>query len=192
MKFLITPLVLSVSIITTSVIADPYMGIGIGSASYKVDLSSLSGGDFEEDGTGTKIYGGYAFNKYYAAEISYYNFAEASVGAVETTPGTGEFVSGAVDMKGFGAYAVGMYPVTKKVNLMAKLGVLSWDADISAKDGVNDIDFNGTNDGTDVAFAVAASYAFTKELLVTAEWESFDSDNPELSMLSVGFKFIFK
>ena len=95
-------------------------------------------------------------------------------------------------MKGFGAYAVGMYPVTKKVNLMAKLGVLSWDADISAKDGVNDIDFNGTNDGTDVAFAVAASYAFTKELLVTAEWESFDSDNPELSMLSVGFKFIFK
>ena len=49
MKFLIIPLVLSVSIITTSVIADPYMGIGIGEAYYKVDLSSLSGGDFEED-----------------------------------------------------------------------------------------------------------------------------------------------
>jgi len=185
MKFLIIPLVLSVSIITSSAIADPYMGIGIGSATYKVDLTSLGGGNFEEDGTGTKLYGGYAFNKYYAAEIAYYNFAEASVGAVEITPG-GSVFSGAVDMTGFGAYAVGMYPLSKEVNLMAKIGVLSWDADLT----VNTT--NGSNDGTDLAFAVAASYAFTKELLVTAEWESFDSDNPELSMLSVGFKFIFK
>ena len=186
MKSLIIPFVISVSTIATSVVADPYMGIGIGSASYKVDLTSLSGGNFEEDGTGTKLYGGYAFNKYYAAEVAYYNFAEASVGAVETGPGSGVFTSAAADMKGFGAYAVGMYPVTKKVNLMAKLGVLSWDADLT----VNTT--NGTNDGTDVAFAVAASYAFTKELLATAEWESFDSDNPELAMLSIGFKFIFK
>ena len=186
MKSLIVPLVMSVSIFSASAIADPYMGIGIGSASYKVDLSSLGGGSLEEDGTGTKLYGGYAFNKYYAAEVAYYNFAEASVGSIETSPGSGIFASAAVDMKGIGAYAVGMYPVTKKVNLMAKLGVLSWDADLS----VNAT--NGTNDGTDVAFAVAASYAFTKELLVTGEWESFDSDNPELTMLSIGFKFIFK
>jgi OOP family OmpA-OmpF porin len=186
MKFLIIPLILSVSTITMSAAADPYMGIGIGSADYKVDLTGLGGGNFEEDGTGTKLYGGYAFNKYYAAEVAYYNFAEASVGAVETSPGSGNFRSAEVDMTGFGAYAVGMYPVSKKVNLMAKLGVLSWDADLTV-DGTN-----GANDGTDVAFGVAASYAFTKELLVIAEWESFDSDNPELSMLSVGFKFIFK
>jgi len=185
MKFLIIPLVLSVSFITSSVIADPYIGLGIGSAEYKVDFTSLGGGNVEESGTGTKLYGGYAFNKYFAAEATYYNFAEASVGAVEITP-EGSVFSGAVDMTGFGAYAVGMYPLSKEVNLMAKVGVLSWDADLT----VNET--NGSNDGTDVAFVVAASYAFTKELLVTAEWESFDSDNPELSMLSVGFKFIFK
>ena len=171
---------------SNAVNADPYMGIGIGSASYDVDLTALGAGNFEEDGTGTKVYGGYAFNKYYALEAAYYNFAEASVGAVETSPGSGTFASAAADMKGFGAYAVGMYPVSKEFSLIAKLGVLSWDADLTVNAA------SGSNNGTDVAFAVAASYAFTKELLAVVEWESFDSDNPELTMLSIGFKFIFK
>jgi hypothetical protein len=79
-----------------------------------------------------------------------------------------------------------MYPVSKKVNLMAKLGVLNWVADLRVNDS------KGENDGTDAAYAFAASYAFSKELSVAAEWESFNSDNPELSMLSLGFRFIFK
>lgn len=175
--------VISLSSISTSV-AEPYVGFGIGSASYKADLSSLGGGELDDDATGTKLYGGYSFNKYFAAEASVYNFAEASIGAVEVSPGT--FVSAAVSMKGVGAYAVGMYPVSKNVNLIAKLGVLSWDADLRVDTT------EATSDGTDAAFALAASYAFTKEVLVAAEWESFNSDNPELSMLSLGFKFIFR
>jgi OmpA-OmpF porin, OOP family len=171
---------------STPVNADPYIGLGIGSASYKVDLAGLSGRSFEDKGTGTKLYGGYAFNKYFAAEAAYYNFAEASVGALETSPGSGAFVSASAEMRGFGAYAVGMYPVTKEFNMMAKLGVFSWNADLSFNNK------SATNSGTDVAYAVAASYGFTKELLATAEWEFFDSDNPEVSMLSVGFKFIFR
>ena len=133
-----------------------------------------------------KVYAGYNFNKSYAAELSIYNFSEASVGSVETAPGSGTFVSAEASMKGIGAYAVGMYPLSKNVSLMAKLGVLSWDADIRIDNT------NGQNDGTDVAYALAASYAFTKEFLAIAEWESFDSDNPELSMLSIGFKVIIK
>ena len=180
-QFFIASVLLAVA---TSVIAEPYVGIGIGSASYKADLTSLRGGNIDDNGTGTKLYGGYSFNKYFAAEAAIYNFAEASVGAVETI--NGDLLGGSVSMKGVGAYAVGMYPVSKKVNLMAKLGVLSWEADLQVN---ND---TATNDGTDVAYALAASYGFTKELLVTAEWEFFDSDNPELSMLSLGFRFNFR
>lgn len=177
---------LFISVTSLALHAAPYIGLGVGSADYKVDLSSLNGGSFEDDGTGTKIYGGYAFNKYFAAEVTYYNFAEASVGAIETSPGSGNFVSASADMKGFGGYAVGMYPVSKSVNLMAKIGMLSWDADLEFNNK------SATNDGTDLAFGVAASYAFTKELIGIAEWESFESDNPEVSMLSIGFKFVFK
>ena len=168
----------------TSVNAEPYVGIGIGSAFYKADLTSLGGGTLDDNSTGTKLYGGYSFNKYFAAEASVYNFAEASIGGFEVSPGN--FVSATVSMKGVGAYAVGMYPVTKNTTLMAKLGFLSWDADLRVGNT------SGTNDGTDAAFALAASYAFTKEVLVTAEWESFDSDNPELSMFSLGFRYNFR
>lgn len=169
---------------TSTAIAEPYVGIGIGTAEYKVDLGA--DGDFEDNGTATKLYGGYAFNKYFAVEASVYNFAEASIGALETNPGSGNFVSAAASMKGVGAYAVGMYPVSKKVNLLVKLGMLSWDADIRVDNTTR------TNDGTDAAYALAASYAFTKEFLATVEWETFDSDNPELSMLSLGFRFNFR
>ena len=171
---------------TTSAIADSYVGIGIGKASYDVDLTSLGGDKHEDSGTGTKLYGGYSFSKYFAAEASIYNFAEASIGAFESSPGGPVVTDAAVSMKGVGAYAVGMYPVSKRVNLIAKLGVLKWDADIKANNTAV------SNDGTDVAYALAVSYGFTKELLAAAEWESYDSDNPELSMFSLGFKFIFR
>ncbi len=186
MKFAIISLftLITSAAVTTTATAEPYVGFGIGSAMYEADLTALGGGQFDDDGTGTKLYGGYSFNKYFAAEASVYNFAEASIGAFEVTPGV--FASASVSMKGVGAYAVGMYPVTKNINLMAKLGVLSWDADLSVNTTT------ATNDGTDAAYALAASYAFTKELLVTAEWESFDSDNPELSMFSLGFRFNFR
>jgi len=186
MKFAIISLftLITSAAVTTTAIAEPYVGIGIGSAFYKADLTGLGGGTLDEDGTATKLYGGYSFNKYFAAEASVYNFAEASIGAFEVSPGV--FASAAVSMTGVGVYAVGMYPVTKNTNLMAKLGALSWDADLR----VNST--SGTNDGTDLAYALAASYGFTKELLVTAEWEAFDSDNPELSMFSLGFRFNFR
>ena len=184
-SLVISLMLVSASLTSISMaVADPYIGFGVGTASYKADLTSLGGGELDDDGTGTKLYGGYSFNKYFAAEASVYNFAEASIGAIEVSPGV--FASASVSMKGIGAYAVGMYPVSKNVNLMAKLGVLDWDADLQANNT------KGENSGTDAAYALAASYAFTKALLVTAEWESFDSENPELSMLSLGFKFIFR
>ena len=166
-------------------LADAYLGLSAGSTAYTVDFSGLGGGDFDDSATGTKFYGGYSFNDYFALEAAYYNFAEASVGAAELSPG-GPVVSMAASAKGFGGYAVGMYPISKKFKLMAKLGMLRWDADLKVNNA------SGSNDGSDMAYGVAASYAFTRQLLVVGEWEGFNTDNPELSLLSVGFRFNFK
>jgi len=169
---------------STTTIAEPYVGFGVGSASYQVDLAG--GGSYDDSGAGFKLYSGYAFNKYFAAELDIYSFAEASAGSVETSPGSGTFVSAMASMNGVGAYAVGMYPVSKKVNLVAKLGMLRWDADLTVNNST------ASNDGTDAAYALAASYAFTKELLLVAEWEWFNTDNPQVSLLSAGFRFNFR
>lgn len=176
-----------VAIIVTSIstaVAEPYIGLGVGAALYKADLTDLGGGQLDESNTGTKLYAGYTFNKYFAAEAGYYEFAKAS-GSFQIASG-GSFVSADVKMKGVGAYAVAIYPVNRELNLMAKIGALDWDADLR----VNNT--HGTNNGTDAAFAIAASFAFTKELLATAEWEYFDSVNPELSMFSAGFRYNFR
>ena len=186
MKFFVPSLAMFMFAIASSVMAGPYVGIGIGSASYEVDLTSLGGGNFDDDSTGTKLYGGYNFNKYYAAEAAVYNFADASIGSIETSPGSGTFVSASASVKGVGAYAVGIYPLSKKFSLVGKLGVINWDVDLELNGNT------ATNDGTDMAYALAGSYAFTKEFLFTAEWESFQTDNPELSMFSLGFKFNFR
>jgi len=167
---------------STATIAEPYVGFGVGTASYHVDLAG--GGSYDDNGTGIKLYSGYAFNRYFAAEFDVYNFAEASVGAVETSPGN--FASGSASMNGAAVYAVGVYPLSKTVSLMAKLGMLRWDADLTVN---ND---TASNDGTDTAYGLAASYAFTRELLLVAEWESFNTDNPEVSLISAGFRFNFR
>jgi len=177
-------LALLMSGFSAAVVAEIYVGIGVGSAAYKVDLGT--DGNFEENGTGTKLYTGYTFNKYFAAEVTAYNFSEASIGAIELSPGGPVVLGAAASMKGLGGYAVGMYPVSKKMNLMVKLGFLNWNADLSANGN------SRSNSGTDAAYGLAASYAFTKEFLATAEWESFNTDNPELSMFSIGFRFNFR
>jgi len=175
-----------ITAMSAKTIAEPYVGFGVGSASYQVDITAAGGGSYDDSSTGTKLYSGYAFNRYFAAELDIYNFAEASVGSIETSPGSGTFVSASASMKGVGAYAVGMYPVSKTVNLIAKLGMLRWDADLTVDNS------SASNDGSDVAYGLAVSYAFTKELLVVAEWEAFNTDNPEVSLLSAGFRFNFR
>ena len=189
MRYFIHPLILTgvISVASTSVsVAEPYIGLGIGAAFYKADLTGLGDGELDESGTGTKVYAGYSFNNYFSVEASIYNFAEASAGGLESSPGSGVFNSAEASMDGVGVYAAGIYPITREVNVMAKLGVLSWDADLR----VNET--SGSSDGTDVAVSLAASFAFTRELLATAEYEFFDSDNPELSMFSAGFRYNFR
>lgn len=181
MKHCTIKLILSVVAVVayvTPVTAEPYLGLGVGAAFYKADLSAYGGEGVDDNSTAFKFFGGYAFNKYFAVEADYYNFTEASVG----TPSN----NAAVSMTGASAYAVGSYPLNREINLIAKLGVLKWDANLRV---------NSTaphNDGTDAAVSLGASFAFTKEVLATLEWEYFDSDNPELSLISAGFRYNFK
>jgi OOP family OmpA-OmpF porin len=186
MKHFIPASALLFTTLLPAAMADPYIGVAVGSASYDVDLSAFDAGSYDDDATGTKVYGGYSFSEYLAVEAGFYNFAEASVGAIETEPGSGEYNSGEASVTGVAVYAVGVYPVNREIKLIAKLGALNWDADLRVNDTL------ASNGGTDVTYSLGASYAFTKELHGVFEWESFDTDNPELSMYSAGFRFVFR
>ena len=182
MKLLLVTLFLSIAFINT-VSASAYIGFGVGTVFYEADFSSLGGGSLDDNGTGTKLYGGFQFNDYISAEIAAYNFSEASVDAILLNNST---ISAATKANGIAVYGVASYPVNKEIKLSAKLGMLDWDADLR----VNNV--NASNDGTDLAYGFSASYAFTRELEGVVEWENFETDNPELSLFTLGFKFSFK
>jgi len=170
--------------------AAPYIGFGIGSVHYKADMTSLGGGQVDDNSTGTKIYAGYTFNKYIAAELAAYKFSEASVDGIVTSI-NGVIVNNipvhaTVKSTGYAAYAVANYPLSKKINLSAKLGVLQWRADLRVNNKTSG------NSGSDLAYGLQASYNFTRQLAGVAEWEGFNSANPDLSLFSVGMRFNFK
>ena len=158
-----------------------YIGLGVGTAFITADLN---GNELDESSTVTTLTAGYRFNRYFALEAGLYNIAEASVGSIVVPPSTTP-VSASADLSAVGINVVGLYPLSKKSDLFLKLGVANWDGDIQVNTSIAE------NDGSDLLFGLGASYSYTKNVAVQAEWNLIDSDNPELSMLILGFKFGF-
>jgi OOP family OmpA-OmpF porin len=165
---------------TTNVLAQSYVGFGWGPSQVNADLGG--GATLDESSSGTKLFAGYRFNKYIAVEAAYYNIAQASVGQVIVS---GVPVSASAEMQGVAVYGVGLYPLSKKSDIYINLGVVDWDADIRVNNTT------AQTDGTDILYGVGAVYAFTRNVAVFAEWDMFNSDNPEMSMLGFGFRFSF-
>ncbi len=174
------PILLAFSTIAS---ANGYLGVGFGSSTVKADLSSLGGGSIDESTGMSKLYGGYRFNKYVAAELAWSNLASVSVAQVGTGPNA---VSGAVDMKALGIYGVAFVPLAKRTFVLVKAGGASWDADLERNAET------ATTDGFDMLYGLGFTYGFTKNLAFTADWEVIDSPNPEFSTLSLGFKWEFR
>ncbi len=165
------------------VYANGYLGLSFGESSVKADLTSLGGGSLDESTGMSKLYGGFRFNKYVAAEAAWFNLASVSVAQVGTGPNA---VSGSVDMKALGIYGVAFVPLAKRTFVLVKAGGASWDADLTRNAT------NATADGFDAFYGLGFSYGFTKNLAVTADWEVIDSPNPEFSTFSLGFKWDFR
>jgi len=163
-----------------------YVGGSIGYTSLTInDLDlDLESFDYSGDDTSYKIIAGYRFMGFLAVEGSYVDFGTLSDSA-NTVEGP---VSVRTDLTGFDAFAMGMLPLGI-ADIFAKVGVASWDADITA--AVRDIIDSTSDSGTDMVFGLGAQVRF-KGLAVRGEFEYFDiADTDNLYMLSVGATFTF-
>jgi opacity protein-like surface antigen len=64
-----------------------------------------------------------------------------------------------------------------------------WDAE--ATDTTGGVPFSATADGTDVSLGLGVSYNFTRNLALRAEWEMFQTDEADATLLSIGALFRF-
>lgn len=146
-----------------------YIGAGAGEASINGDYP-FTGADNNYFGikkqttaTGFKLYGGYQWNDYWAAELTYLYFGKYTVHYA------GAF--SAIKTSGLGFSAVGVLPLTDEFMLLGKAGVLAKSAEI----GQHNIDYSFINAyrTTRVAplLGVGAQYRLTPALSVRAEYD---------------------
>jgi OOP family OmpA-OmpF porin len=129
------------------------LGASIGYVNIKNDNSDF---DFDANYTGYKFYANYTFSSNLAIEGGYVDF-----GSPEDIVGG---FPGEIDASGWNIYGVGNVPLSDDVNVFAKAGVVTWEAD-SIIDGF----LVNADDGTDLALGFGARWNSSESFGIRAE-----------------------
>jgi OmpA-OmpF porin, OOP family len=192
---------------TSAIAADQsewYAGFGVGYTSFDVD-----DGDFDavikeatgltatntshdDNDIGYKIFGGYRFHPYIAAEIGYVQLGTVSFDSTVA----GGHVSADLKSYGLTLAAVGILPVNDRFEAFGKLGGY-WNRSKAEADYTLGGVTAGASDATtnmDLFLGIGATFYITQSVGIRAEWEWFsdvgDADvKGDVNMLSASVQF---
>ena len=173
MKALLTAVVFAAAFaIAAPAAAQFYIGATIGQAEFKEGC--LGTGECDDKDSAWRILGGFQFSKFFALELGYYDFGEASSGATNLEAEALELV------------AVGSFHLTDRFSVYGKVGGYQG----TLKGGGID------EDNTDLTYGFGARWDFTKRLGVRGEWQRYDSlgggnQKTDVDVLSIGLIFSF-
>lgn len=160
-----------------------YLGASAGASDIDDGMTAglITSGAVDGSDSGTKIFGGYRFGPRLALELAYVDLGKLSYsGDFFGTPVTG----GTVKVSGFNTSLVAMHQATPKLGLFAKAGLYAWEA--KASDVTGGVPFAAKDDGANLSLGVGADYFFTKKVGARLEWEHFDLDPENASLVSAG------
>lgn len=159
-----------------------YVGAGVGQSNVKADNLEDIGAvisDFESDATAFKVFGGWRFNRYLAAELDYLD-----LGSPDEDFGT---VRLETELSGVAPYVVGSLAIGP-VELFAKVGYLFYDLDVSASGQKLS---SASQD--DFIYGVGAGIVLFKHLQARLEYEAVDVsktlDDVDAVWLSAAWRF---
>ena len=156
-------------------------GLSLGASIGYVNVEDNEPGfDFEASDTGWKLFGAYEFSNHLGIEAGFIDFGKPEDDFLGTR--------GRLDASGWNLYGVGNLPLSDGVDLFAKAGIVSWNAD-SIIDGVR-VD---TEDGQDLALGFGARWRIGQNFGFRAEADWFDIDEADsVWMASIGLEFGFR
>ena len=165
-----------------------YIGGGLGISSldardFDPDYAHLR---FEDEDFGAKIFAGYRPFKYFAVEAGYTDFGNDKV----WEGGNAQFYEEAdIHVTMWSGYAVGLIPLSGKVDLFGKLGYASWDVDnrVNSRGETED----RSTSGSDLAFGAGVNFRFNK---LGARFEGDWLEIPDTSgvfLFSISLTYIF-
>jgi OOP family OmpA-OmpF porin len=181
-RFIVVALVSVLSLGSTPALSQDqgfYAGVNFGQSKLDVCVPGLTTCDDKD--TALSIFGGYQFNRNFGLEIAYTDLGQASISG----PG------GAVKFEatGFEFSAVGTLPINQQFSIYGKLGFFMWDAE--AKGNLVGLPFSGSDDGTDLTYAIGVRWSFAKNLALQAQWQRYDVSDSDVDVIGVGLLFRF-
>jgi OmpA-OmpF porin, OOP family len=160
-----------------------YLGGALGQSKFKewcdTGGSPITLASCEDTDTSWKVLGGYRFNRYVAAEASYLDWGEVTVG-------TSTGARAAATQSSYGLAVVGTLPIGERFELFGKAGFLKTEQE-TRRITPNPSTFN--RDETELNYGLGVKYAFTRNWALRGEWENTDKLNVELLSIGVEYRF---
>ncbi len=162
-------IVLGCALIAANLFILPGTYAAAGDKYFGISVGSSDDDVFNETDTGIKLILGFQPSDVVALEIAY-----VDLGDFDT-------IFGSVSQSGIALNAIGKIPLNNDVALTGKLGMYSWDISLGS----------ASNTGTDLAYGFGVEVKVSKEVSIVAEYEMFDVDDGDVSLISGGAKFYF-
>lgn len=152
--------------------AESYISLNIGNS----DLEGVNSTSF------SAAYG-YKLNDNFAVEATFKDLGSYE----EDLFDDGDIADFSAD--GLGFYLVGNKNLNDNFSLFAKLGMVAWDIEVSY------MGESGSVDGTDIGYAVGASYNISENALIKLEMDriavDIEGESGNVDTISVGVSFAF-
>jgi OOP family OmpA-OmpF porin len=167
-----------------------YAGAALGQASHReacADFDRLAGaGTFSclnREDTAGKIFAGWRFLPYLAAELSVIDFGEAKASG---TVGGGAAVRATSSVTAAGISALGILPLGERFSAFGRLGLLQTRTRTQAQGAVTASDKHGE---TEMHVGIGALYQFTGAWGMRVEYERLNDTKIDLFSLGVQYRF---
>lgn len=162
--------------------AGAYLGGALGQAKF----TEWCGGGLascKDTDTAWKLLGGYRFNRYLAAEVSYINWGEVTA----SVPLSGGGVANvAANQQSYGIAAVGSLPLGPQFSVFGKLGYLHT---MQETRRVSPNPSTVERDDNEFHYGLGARYSLTSNWAIRGEWEN--TEKLKVQMLSIGVEYRF-
>ncbi|HEV3010285.1 MAG TPA: outer membrane beta-barrel protein [Burkholderiales bacterium] len=171
-----------------------YVGGALGQVEHQDACEGASISCDEKD-TGWKVFAGYQFNRYIAAELGYADLGESSAsGVVGPITARANF-----EVTAWELVAVGSYPVMERLSLFGKLGLYRAETELTGSGTVGTlvIPVSEKESNADVTFGFGVRFNITRNLGVRAEWQRYldvggdDVGESDVDFISLGVVFRF-
>ena len=176
-------LLIALALLPVSALADSGFYIGGSFGNAGVDLADVGVSEFDEDDSAFKAFLGYRLDLpsvFVGIEGGYVDLGEP-----EVSEGA---ASASVDPTGLNLFGIAGLEAGP-VDLFVKAGYIAWDVDVFTDNGLGQIE-QFSDDGSDLGYGLGLAFGLGP-VQIRGEYEMYDIEEADVTMISVGFSYLF-